>query len=138
MKSPIDGGEAVPIGDNECSRPHFSPDGKYLSCVSEADKEMIILSAADGTEVRRFRVPTLATVNFGVRWTPTSDGVVFIHSDKDSSNLWVQPIDGREPTRLTNFTSGAVYNYAFSPVGGRLFIARGYPVQEVILIKDFM
>ena len=136
MKSTLDGGESAPVGVNECSRPHFSPDGRYLSCITDDDAEAWILSADDGRRVRTFKLPPYSLVNFGARWNPTSDSIVYIRTDKMFSNLWIQPIDGKDARQLTDFTSGIIYNYAFSPDGTRLFVARGYPVQDAILIKN--
>jgi len=135
LRSPIDGGEPSPFGDNECTRPNFSPDGTLLSCMSERDNEIMMLSADDGAQVARFTVPIYANVNFGARWTPTGDGLVYILSDKDSSNLWVQPLKGG-PHRLTDFIGGVIYNFAFSLDGTRLYLSRGYPTQDAVLIRN--
>jgi DNA-binding winged helix-turn-helix (wHTH) protein/Tol biopolymer transport system component len=137
MRSPSDGGEPTVVGDNACSRPNFSPDGRFLSCVTEDDKEIWVLSPDDGRRVNTLKVPAYTSVNFGVRWTPNSDGIVYIRTDKSTTNLWVQPLDGTAAHRLTDFTSGVIYNFAFAPDGMRLYLARGYPEQQAILIKNF-
>jgi len=136
MKSPLDGGDAIPVGVNECSRPHFSPDGRFLSCITDDDAEVWIIPADDGRRIRTFKLPPYSLVNFGARWNPTGDSIVYIRTDKAFSNLWIQPVEGKDPRQLTDFTSGVIYNYAFSPDGTRLFVARGYPVQDAILIKN--
>ena len=138
FRSPIDGGEPSLLGDNNCSRPAYSPDGKYLVCITDDDKQLVLVSAVDGSGVRSFQTPPYATINSGVRWLPDSTGFVYIRSDKESSNLWVQPIDGETPRQLTNFTSGVIFNFAFSADGSRIYLARGYPIQDVILIRDFL
>jgi Tol biopolymer transport system component/DNA-binding winged helix-turn-helix (wHTH) protein len=137
FRSSIDGGESFPFGDNKCSRPTYSPDGQYLVCVTHDDRELILVSAADGSRVRSFEVGSFVTINSGVRWLPDSTGLVYIRSDKGRSNLWVQPLDGEKPVQLTNFTSGIIFNFAFAADGSRIYLARGYPIQDVILIKNF-
>lgn len=138
FRSPIDGGDAQPFGDNECSRPSYSPDGKYLACITDDDKEVLLVSAGDGSRIRSFTVAPFATINSGVRWLPDNSGFAYIRSDKGSSNLWVQTLSGEKPTQLTNFTSGIIFNFAFAADGSRIFLARGYPIQDVILIKNFL
>jgi hypothetical protein len=56
---------------------------------------------------------------------------------KSVSNLWAQPLDGSAPCPLTNFSSGQIYNYAFARDGQRLFLARGYPIRDALLIRNF-
>jgi Tol biopolymer transport system component/DNA-binding winged helix-turn-helix (wHTH) protein len=135
--STIDGENRALFGDNQCSRPSYSSDGKYLACVTDDDKQVLIVSATNGSRSGIIEIPAFSTVNFGVRWTPDSSGVVFIRSDNACSNLWVQPLNGDKPRQLTNFTSGTIFRFEYAPDGSRIFLARGYPVQDVVLIKDF-
>jgi Tol biopolymer transport system component/DNA-binding winged helix-turn-helix (wHTH) protein len=137
-RSSIDGGDAQPFGNNDCSRPAYSPDGKYLACITDDDKDILLVLAEDGSRVRSFTIAPYATVNSGIRWLPDSSGMVYIRSDKGSSNLWVQTLSGEKPSQLTNFTSGIIFNFAFSADGSRIFLARGYPIQDVILIENFL
>jgi Tol biopolymer transport system component/DNA-binding winged helix-turn-helix (wHTH) protein len=138
FRTTIDGEGAALFGSNNCSRPSYSPDGKYLACITDDDEEMIVISAGDGSLVRTFEIPVFSTVNFGVRWTPDSSGLVFIRNDGEASNLWVQPFSGGKPRQMTNFTGGNIYRFEYSADGSRIFLALGYPVQDVILIKNFL
>ena len=135
FKVAIDGGEPLLFSDSECSTPNYSPTGDLLSCIR--GEEVVILSAVDGSLIKSHRLPPYASVNFGVRWTPNGRGLVYIHTEKLSSNLWVQPLDGGKPRPLTNFTGGEIHNYAFSIDGTRLFVARGYPIDDAVLIRNF-
>jgi hypothetical protein len=47
------------------------------------------------------------------------------------------PASGVEPVPLTNFRDVDIYNFAFSPDGARLDVARGFEVRDVMLIKTF-
>jgi len=136
LRSSIDGGEPEPVGDSQCSRPSISPDGKYIACVTEDDKEVYVLSADSGEMIQKFSVASYPAINTGVRWMPDSSGFVYIRYDKMASNLWTQPIDG-ELRQMTDFTSGIIYNFAYSTDGTRLFLGRGYPTQDVFLIRNF-
>lgn len=137
FRSTIDGEAASPIGENNCSRPNFSPDGKYLSCITDDDKQILIITASDGSRVKTLDIPSNSIVNFGVKWTPDNSAVVFIGGDSGGSNLWALPINGEPVRRLTNFTSGTIFRFTYSTDGSRIYLARGFPIQDVILIKNF-
>ncbi len=135
-KIPAAGGEAVRFGDTDCTTPHFSPDGKSLSCIRH-EKEILIISATDGALLKTFETVKSSTLNVGARWTADGENVVYIVHQKNVGNLWVQPTNGATARRLTDFTSGNIYNFAFSPDGARLYVARGYQINDAILVRNF-
>jgi hypothetical protein len=55
---------------------------------------------------------------------------------KGVSNIWPQPLAGGPPQQVTHFTSGQVFNFAWSPEG-RLVLARGSQSSDVVLITNF-
>ena len=134
-KMPMAGGEPVRLNVPGCDMPHFSPNDKLISCV-ESQARVKILSASDGKVLKTFDLPPRSTVNFGARWTPDGKGVVYIVGEKDVCNLWVHPIDGSTPRRLTDFTAGSIYHFAYSLDGKRLFLARGTQIRDAVLIAD--
>ncbi|MEO8041844.1 MAG: winged helix-turn-helix domain-containing protein [Acidobacteriota bacterium] len=136
FKMPSGGGEATKLAIADCAVPNFSPDGSLLSCV-RGEKEIVVVSAADGAELERYPLPMFSTWNFGIGWTPDGSGLIYIVTEKSCSNLWVQPRDGTKPHRLTTFSSGIIFRYAYSPDNSRFFVARGYPIQDVVLIENF-
>ncbi len=75
--------------------------------------------------------------NTGCRWTPDGQALTFIVRSKTFGNLWRQPLNGSAPHALTDFNSGEIYNYTFSRDGQRLFLARGYSIPDVLLIREF-
>ena len=123
-KMPIEGGEPVRIGTQKCELPHFSPDDKLVSC-TEDYRSIHILSADDGTVVRTLNVPPLADLSNGARWSPDGKSVAYVVTEKGVSNIWLHPIEGGEPRRLTDFNIASIYNFAYSLDGTRLFLARG-------------
>lgn len=134
---PTDGGEPVTLRPKGCFLPTYSPDGSLLSCVDYAKLGVVVVSATDGSEIERHPLPVFATWNFGIGWTPDGSGLVYIVTENWTSNLWVQPRDGSKPRSLTNFSSGTIYRYSFAPDGSKLYLARGYPTQDAILIRNF-
>jgi DNA-binding winged helix-turn-helix (wHTH) protein/Tol biopolymer transport system component len=130
------GGEAQKITDQTCRTPIFSPDGSMISCVRN-EAEVFVIKTSDGSVMRNFQIPPVNGSNIGAVWTPDSSGLVVITHENGVSNLVMFPIDKSKPFKLTNFSSGAIYRFAFSQDGKRLLLARGYPTQEAILIKNF-
>lgn len=135
-KISIDGGEPIRLNQSDCDMPHFSPDDKYISCV-RAQKDILIVTAEDGTLKRSFPTLPFSMLGFGARWTPDGKSLVYIVSPNwEVSNLWVQPLDGSQPKRLTDFTNGSIYHFAYSRDGTRLFLARGNQIHDAMLIRN--
>jgi len=51
--------------------------------------------------------------------------------------LYVYPVDGSAPHKLTNFTSEHIEAFSFSPDGKRLAISRGNEITDVLLFNNF-
>jgi Tol biopolymer transport system component/DNA-binding winged helix-turn-helix (wHTH) protein len=132
-----DGGEPVRLSDLECEAPHFSPDGKFVSCVSGDWTKISIVSVEDGKTLRTFEMIDNPVLNIGARWTPDGKALAYIVLHKNVGNIRLQPIDGGPPRYLTDFTSGDMYNFAFSADGLRLYVARGYSTRNAVLISNF-
>ncbi|HUR99439.1 MAG TPA: winged helix-turn-helix domain-containing protein [Pyrinomonadaceae bacterium] len=136
FRQPSAGGAAQALFKG-CVTPTYSPDGSLISCVRVDKPEICIISATDGTLVETHPLPIFATTNFGVGWTRDGTGLIYIASEKEVFNLWIQPRDGSKPKRLTNFSSGAIYRYAFAPDYSKIYVARGYPMQDAVLIRNY-
>jgi DNA-binding winged helix-turn-helix (wHTH) protein/Tol biopolymer transport system component len=134
---PAEGGDPVTIRSKGCFIPTYSPDGSMLTCIRSDKPEIEIISASDGSLIQAFKIPVASEWNFGIGWTADGSGLVYIVTENGISNLEVQPRDGGKPRRLTNFTSGSIYRYAFSPDSSKLYLSRGYPTKDVILIRNF-
>ncbi len=132
-----DGGEPVLLADANCRTPHFSPDGKSVSCVSEDWKKLLIISAEKGATLKTFETAENPILNIGTRWTPDGKALAYIVHHQNVGNLRLQPINGDATRPLTDFTSGDIYNFAFSADGTRLYLARGYSTRNAILISNF-
>lgn len=136
-KMSFDGAEPIRLSDIACDTPHFSPDGKLVSCVSPGWKKIMILSSESGELIKTFDAMKNAVLNVGAAWTSDGKSLVYIVTNKNTSNLYAQPVDGTDVRPLTDFTGGEIYNFSFSRDGSRLFLARGYAVRNAILIKNF-
>ncbi|MBI1761708.1 MAG: winged helix-turn-helix domain-containing protein [Acidobacteria bacterium] len=139
-KIPAEGGTPVSLTEDEAHSPHFSPDGQGISYVYMKDSgkwQAVVMPADGGAPLKTFELPSTAESDLGCRWTPDGRALTYVVKGKTFDNLWLQPLNGRAPQPLTDFNSGEIYNYVFSRDGQRLFLARGYSIRDVLLIKDF-
>jgi DNA-binding winged helix-turn-helix (wHTH) protein/Tol biopolymer transport system component len=138
---PIDGGEPVPIeGVRAPSTPHYSPDGKYLSYIdwSTQRPRLTVLFTDGKPRDRFFEAVDTNLLNVGAVWTPDGKSLANIVYQNKASNIWLQPIDGAPPYQLTDFTSGHIHRMAYSIDGKRIYLARGYTVNDALLVKGFI
>ncbi|MEO5894116.1 MAG: hypothetical protein ABIS06_00265, partial [Vicinamibacterales bacterium] len=135
MRVAADGGESVVLSDLLVTPTDLSADGRDLLVMSE-DKSIptrfAILDAETGAIKRRVDV-TGERVNFGRR----PDLVAYIVERKGVDNLWEQPINGGPARQLTQFTSGRIFNFAYSVDRKRLILARGQRTGDVVLLRNF-
>ena len=118
--------------------PSFSPDGRFVSCVSDSEKgRLATISADSGATVANFDADMNALLNIGSRWTPDGKALAYISFHNNAGNIWLQPINGEAKYRLTDFTSGDIYNFAFGMNDSRLYLARGNSIRNAILISNF-
>jgi Tol biopolymer transport system component len=138
----IDGGdfEALPGVSGGTQVAHYSPDGKLISYVDEAEvPPKLRVIATDGTPVRTFDVEPDSVLNVGAMWTPDSRSLAYIVYKNKVSNIWLQPLDrGARRRRLTDFTSGHIYRIAYSADGKKIYLARGHAKNGALLIKGFI
>jgi Tol biopolymer transport system component len=69
------------------------------------------------------------------KWTP--DGRALTYTDTGRSNIWLQPVAGGEPRKLTDFANDLIFGYEWSPDGKRLAVVRGIWERDLVLIKNF-
>jgi Tol biopolymer transport system component/DNA-binding winged helix-turn-helix (wHTH) protein len=146
-KVSIDGGEAVKLTNVVSAYPQVptvSPDGKliafHLLRISRAQFPEIALIPFDGGEIiKTFDTPKMRW-NFYARnalqWTPDGQAIFFVAERDNVSNIWRQPIDGSPAVQVTNFESGLIFNFAYSPDGKRLVLSRGTYSCDVVLINN--
>ncbi len=102
------------------SDPQISPDGEriaYTVAARNRDKDRfdaeVWVSGIDGSGARRF---TNGTRSHSPRWSPDGRSLAFVSNRGDRSQLYVAPLDGGDPQRLTRARHG-VGQPAWSPDG---------------------
>jgi dipeptidyl aminopeptidase/acylaminoacyl peptidase len=104
--------------------PQISPDGRQVAYVlvtangkDDRYEASIWTVGADGTAPRRL---TRGPDDVAPRWSPDGGTLAFLRSlDKKPPQLWLLPLDGGEPRRLTNLAKGAAAA-VWSPDGKRI------------------
>ncbi|HWS98792.1 MAG TPA: protein kinase [Pyrinomonadaceae bacterium] len=134
---PIDGGEPVKLSDKFSVGPMVSPDGKMIACYywderPETQLVIALIPFEGGPPVKTFNLPT----NY-VRWTPDGTALTYVDSRSGVSNVWSQPVDGGEPTQLTNFKSDLIFAFEWSRDGRQLACARGIVTSDAVLFSNF-
>ena len=141
-KVPSAGGEPTLILDENAICPAVSPDGKTIAFVwrRAGEANRIALVSFDGGEIIKTFDVKLEKTGLGdkqnLQWTTDGRGIYFVALNDGVSNIWRQPIDGTAPVQVTNFTTGRILNFAFSPDGSQLALARGTINSDVVLIEN--
>jgi serine/threonine protein kinase len=137
-KIPLAGGDSVNISTNPASNPKVSSDGRLIVCnyFDEGTRKWgKAVLTFDGAVVQRFfTLPHSADDN--VDWFPDGKFLTYIDTRNGVSNIWSMPRDGGEPRQLTDFTSGIIFEHAWSNDGKYLAVARGQETSDVVLITN--
>jgi Tol biopolymer transport system component len=144
-KAPVEGGAPAPLSRGDVRDGVVSPDGRHVACMmtegrsspSVKPTKLAVISLADGA-IRKLSVINPQQANGGntqLRWTPDSSGIVYADSGDGDCNLWVQPLTGGAPQRLTDFHGDQIFGFDFSR-DGRLAVLRGVVKHEIVRISN--
>jgi TolB protein len=139
-----DGGQPLRLVNNLALFPALSADGKWIACLTKEDAidkpmKLGVFSTRDFSLSQTFELPLgLVSPAFPavIRWLPDSSGIAYVITQNGISNIVVQPLSGKAPTRLTDFTADRVFWFEWTKKGDRLAVARGNSSNKVVLIED--
>jgi Tol biopolymer transport system component len=136
MRVPIAGG-APEVVASLMTRAAVSPDGRSVAgFYRETPTSPLVLGVVPiegGPALHTF--PRAVTTTGTVRWT--ADGKALLYTAAERANIWLQPIAGGEPTRVTNFVEGTIARFDLSPDGQTIVMARGIQSRDAFLIRNF-
>jgi len=131
----------------------FSPDGKRLAYLAapetptenSSSPAVFLPSASQPNQVRviafdggavlhKFEWPASAG---DPRWAPDGEAIDYVLTRNGVSNIWRQKLAGGEPTEITNFESGEIFDFEWSRDGRQLALTRGSESSDVIMIRNF-
>ncbi|MGA9770028.1 MAG: protein kinase [Blastocatellia bacterium] len=135
-KVPIDGGDPVQLSDKITALPAVSPDGRQVACIyweGQLDSPfgIGIIPIEGGPPAKFFKLP-----EGPVRWTRDGSALTYINNQGGVSNIWMQPLAGGAPKRLTDFKSGMIFHFDWSRDGRQLALSRGVFTSDVILLSN--
>src|SRR5271165_2686497 len=137
---PIEGGAPKEIFNSPMGvSGGISSDGKWVAIeYQEAGPvpttKLAIIPADGGAPVQVFTRPSGAN---GIVWSPDQKSLQFRLTRKGATNIWEQPIAGGAPRQVTNFTSGRIFDFAWTRDGKQLLLAKGEVTSDVVLISNF-
>jgi Tol biopolymer transport system component len=73
----------------------------------------------------------------GLLWAPDDKGLLINTMPRDRANVWLQPLDGGRPSKLTDFDELTLLAFDLSRDGKTLVVARGSLSGDAILISGF-
>ncbi len=120
--------------------PQISPDGAIVAyVVTEADipgktyHSAIWLAAADGSSERRFTHGTAK--DSSPRWSPDGRHLAFLSDRSDTQQLYVMPVDGGEPEKLTDLKNG-VGEPTWSPDGSWIAVTSKVGPEGMVILSE--
>ncbi|HKR14797.1 MAG TPA: protein kinase [Pyrinomonadaceae bacterium] len=149
-KVSIDGGPPVILLSREVQGPSLSPDGRLLAFFvnDQPDSQVWHLEIYDltlSTIVKRFALPD-ATLPFHgmsltpdnrLRWTPDGTGLAYVSSASGASNIWLQPLNGGQFRKLTDFKEAEITSFAWSDDGRQVVLVRDTRAYVPVLVRLF-
>ncbi len=121
----------------------LSPDGERIATVFWDEEKrrhgFEIVNVADRS-VKTFDLPTTAVQKssesqFVIRWTPDGKNLSFINDENGFANVWLLPLNGENPRRITNFNDNLIFSFAWSRDGKSLAVSRGTLTGDAILYR---
>ncbi len=140
---PVDGGATVPVtGENvNAMVPMVSPDGKWIACMYSSPQYRSATAAAafrtavipfeGGEPIKVFDLLGGPEDDFG--WTSDSRALTYT----ENRNIWIQPLDGRQPKQVTDFKTDQIWAFDCSHDGRQLLVLRATPSSDVVRLSDF-
>jgi eukaryotic-like serine/threonine-protein kinase len=135
---PLAGGEPERLTDGYARYASVSPDGKWIAGQFDVQTngrqtlKVGIIPMTGGKSVKTFPIP--ATDEQVIRWSADGKSLLYIEKRDGVENIWAQPIDGRAPKRVTDFTSDRIFSFSISPDGERIVWIRGSRTQDAVAL----
>ena len=140
---PLDQDAPIQLTTSYSNWPVVSPDGKFIACFYlEQDPgqwRLAVFPAHGGSPIKSFDIHIPYFQHFvwqRIRWTADGRALTYIDRRNGISNIWSQPLDGGPAKQITDFKSGEIFNFAWSPDGKQLACTRGSVISDAVLISD--
>ena len=71
-----------------------------------------------------------------IRWSPDGSSIAFANTPNGGSDIWLQPIGGGRPHKLTDFKAANILAFDWSPDGHSLAVIRSVETSDVGLLMN--
>jgi len=134
-----DGKDAKQLTEKAAFMPKISPDGKTIACyfpdAENASLKLTLLSAENGASLRQIETPS--SESFALfDWKNDGQNLFLAVNQNDAATLWLQPIDGKTPTKLKDWQNENFFRLNVSKDGKNLFYEKGVATNSVLLLRD--
>ena len=135
---PLAGGEPTPLTEFRAKWPALSNDGKRVSYLQMSNSKWYIgvVSSSGGPTLQRLEDPATHYSGWVMDWSKDDRSLFYISTIGGVGNVWSLPLGGGEPKPVTYFKSHSLEDFAWSPDGTRLAVARATRLSDVVLIED--
>jgi serine/threonine protein kinase/Tol biopolymer transport system component len=98
--------------------------------------QLVAVPVQGGPPAFSFEVPLGGGAQGLPQWSPDGHGVDFALTRGGATNIWRQPVPSGTLKQITNFPSGIIRSFNWSPDGKILFLTRGSVTSDIILLKS--
>jgi Tol biopolymer transport system component/DNA-binding winged helix-turn-helix (wHTH) protein len=133
---PLEGGAPVQLHEGTSITPVVSPDGRLVAYYwLMPERWALAVMPVDGGQP--LQVFPLSSTHCGrtVRWSPDSRALAYIDCEGGVANIWSRRLDGGPARKLTEFSSGHLDTFDWSPDGSQLAWITRSQVSDVVLIE---
>ncbi len=135
-----EGGKSMMLTNYLSIIPSYSPDGSRIAMYFQekpgARFYLGIMAADGGPPLKRFEFP-VRNLFSRIKWMPDGKALVVNTAPSDRGNLWLVPLDGSVPRRLTQFDERQIMAFAPLRAGKGWVISRGDQSRDAVLITGF-
>jgi dipeptidyl aminopeptidase/acylaminoacyl peptidase len=137
LSVPLAGGPVRKVSDRAlCCAPVISPDGRRM-IVPATGVPTAVCELPDCARPVELPPGIASFSPAPLRWTPDSRGIAFVAA-QDAANVWVQPLEGGTPRRVTALSEIPIVEFSWSPDGTRLVMSRGSYHSDLVLLKGLL
>lgn len=134
------GGPPVQItSDGFTLKPQISPDGSMIACTYRKNRtdewKIIVLAITGGQPLKIFDLPNARAQM--IRWTSDSRALIYVNKQNGAQNLWRQPLDGKPPNQITNFTEDQILHHDALTDGTEFILSRGGRRRDIAVMKNY-
>jgi eukaryotic-like serine/threonine-protein kinase len=140
----IDGANPTSLGLHDQTSPFafLSKDNKLVLYrlghpdAPQTRDQLVAVPLQGGPPAFSFEVPLGGGAQGLPQWAPDGHGVDFVLTRGGASNIWRQPVPSGTLKQITNFPSGIIRSFNWSPDGKILFLSHGSVSSDIILLKS--